>query len=417
MRPQIKISELQLTNFRLFEQITINFDENLTVFIGNNGAGKTTVLEAIAGCLQYIKEQIQDQRQKDEFFKDTDIKVSRYVYNFNIALALSKPLSLRLEADYRRRGRTAYNLNSLEEEDYGMESHFKQWYEDNKSLEILAYYPCQAISVEHGEAVSFRVFNPENAYDEILNGRFNFSLLKKWLIWQYSLKQEQSENKFFDSVVQAIVGEKGILNDDERVFSELKVTYQYSSEGSLFFEKEGVFLQEQQLSSGEKMLFALVADIARRLVTANPNSENPLQEGSGVVLIDEIDLHLHPKWQRKVVGKLRELFPNVQFVVTTHSPLVLSNVYSKHIRAIEDRNIFGVGDTFGHEDADDMLRIMGFETQTRQKIKKIHRLLALNKIGEAKIIRNSIITEGVFAPLLEIDLFIQRKERQRHETH
>lgn len=107
MRPQIKISELQLTNFRLFEQVTINFDENLTVFIGNNGAGKTTVLEAIAGCLQYIKEQIQDQRQKDEFFKDTDIKVGRDIYSFNIALALSKPLSLRLEADYRRRGRTA----------------------------------------------------------------------------------------------------------------------------------------------------------------------------------------------------------------------------------------------------------------------------------------------------------------------
>ena len=102
---------------------------------------------------------------------------------------------------------------------------------------------------------------------------------KKWLIWQYSLKQEQSENKLFDSIVEALVGEKGILNDEERAFSELKVTYQYNAEGSLFFEKEGVFLQEQQLSSGEKLLFALVADIARRLVTANPNSENPLQEG------------------------------------------------------------------------------------------------------------------------------------------
>lgn len=341
MRPKIRISELHLTNFRLFEQVTINFDENLTVFIGINGAGKTTILEAIAGCLQYIKTQIQDQRQEGEFFKDTDIKIGRDIHNFNIALALIEPSAL-LVADYIRRGRTAYNfkdVESREDEDSEIENHFKQWYEDNKSLEILAYYPCQAISVENGETVNFRVFNAENAYDEILNGRFNFSLLKKWLIWQYSLKQEQSENKLFDSIVEALVGEKGILNDEERAFSELKVTYQYNAEGSLFFEKEGVFLQEQQLSSGEKLLFALVADIARRLVTANPNSENPLKEGSGVVLIDEIDLHLHPKWQRKVVGKLRDLFPNVQFVVTTHSAEVLKGLDRKTVRIIKNGQV------------------------------------------------------------------------------
>jgi predicted ATP-binding protein involved in virulence len=79
------------------------------------------------------------------------------------------------------------------------------------------------------------------------------------------------------------------------------------------------------MSSGEKSLLILVSDLARRLALATPLSNDPLKEGQGIVLIDEIDLHLHPRWQRKVIGKLQEIFPKIQWVVTTHSPLVISN--------------------------------------------------------------------------------------------
>jgi predicted ATP-binding protein involved in virulence len=136
-----------------------------------------------------------------------------------------------------------------------------------------------------------------------------------------------------------------------------------------------------------------------------------------VVLIDEIDLHLHPSWQRKVVGKLQAIFPKVQFLVTTHSPLVLNNIYSKHIRHIDKGKIYGVRDTFGHDNTDEMLRIMGLKSELGDKIKKIHRLLNSNKIEEAKSIRQKIVTEGIYTPLLEIDLFIQRKEEMLHEAH
>ena len=75
----------------------------------------------------------------------------------------------------------------------------------------------------------------------------------------------------------------------------------------------------------KKSLLALVGDIARRLILANPSLENPLY-GEGIVLIDEIELHLHPKWQREVINKLREVFPNIQFILTTHSPQVISEI-------------------------------------------------------------------------------------------
>lgn len=92
----------------------------------------------------------------------------------------------------------------------------------------------------------------------------------------------------------------------------------------LLIDKDNESISLDQLSDGEKNLIAMVGDIARRLSMANPYSENPMA-GKGIILIDEIDLHLHPGWQRLMIPKLTELFPNCQFIVTTHSPQVISH--------------------------------------------------------------------------------------------
>jgi len=85
---------------------------------------------------------------------------------------------------------------------------------------------------------------------------------------------------------------------------------------------------EKRVSDGERALLAMVIDLCRRLALANPELDNPLT-GAGVALIDEIELHLHPQWQREVVEKLRGTFPNVQFILTTHSPFVIQSVRSE----------------------------------------------------------------------------------------
>ncbi|MDM8525382.1 AAA family ATPase [Desulfococcaceae bacterium HSG8] len=86
----------------------------------------------------------------------------------------------------------------------------------------------------------------------------------------------------------------------------------------------------EQLSDGEKCLIALIGDIARRLAIANPSLDDPLQ-GKAVILIDEIDLHLHPSWQRMILPGLLATFPKCQFVITTHSPQVLGETDARHI--------------------------------------------------------------------------------------
>ena len=87
-------------------------------------------------------------------------------------------------------------------------------------------------------------------------------------------------------------------------------------------DKSGKEIRVDLLSDGEKCTLAMFGDLARRLALANPGLENPL-EGEGIVLIDEIELHMHPSWQRKVLGVLRRTFPNIQFIITTHSPQIL----------------------------------------------------------------------------------------------
>ncbi len=397
-KPKIHISSLTLHNFRGFEDLSVAFEEDLTVFIGNNGSGKTTILEAIAGSLQYIKEQVQDHIQKTEIFKDSDIRIAPDVNKFEVSLLFSEP-SLRLNALYERRGRTSFNLKAPNDEpDYEIEAALKNWYVDNKSLEILAYYPCQAINVENSEAVKFNVFNVENAYDDLLDGRFNFSMLKKWLVWQYGLQQESGSNAYFKRIVETIVGKNGILNDEQHAFNDMRVTYQSTPEGTLLFEKNGAALAENQLSSGEKMLFALVADIGRRLITANPKSKKPLIEGSGIVLIDEIDLHLHPHWQQRVATKLRTIFPNVQFVITTHSAEVLKGLDRKHLRIIKNRKIVSYSPYIKGRDTNSILED-AFEVRKRsiefeEKIAHFYTLLETDKTGARKILNELVIDWG-----------------------
>lgn len=127
----------------------------------------------------------------------------------------------------------------------------------------------------------------------------------------------------------------------------------------LAVKKNGREYSVDQLSDGEKCTLALIGDLARRLALANQNSENPLA-GSGIVLIDEIELHMHPSWQRKVFPVLRKTFPNIQFIVTTHSPQVLGEVSNQF-------NLFMLSENENHQNIiTPVNRMDGFDSEIFQ---------------------------------------------------
>ena len=106
-----------------------------------------------------------------------------------------------------------------------------------------------------------------------------------------------------------------------------------SSERVLLLEKDGLEIPFDSLSGGEQAFFLLAADLARRLMLEFP--DRPVANAPGLVCIDEIELHLHPAWQRRILRSLVETFPACQFVVTTHSPQVIAGVEARHVRLLE----------------------------------------------------------------------------------
>ncbi|MCP4680217.1 MAG: AAA family ATPase [Deltaproteobacteria bacterium] len=135
---------------------------------------------------------------------------------------------------------------------------------------------------------------------------------------QRALKAERRELSIVSQAIEAFVPE----------YTNLRISRK--PEPRMLVEKDGETFDIDQLSDGEKCLIAMIGDLARRLAIANPTLENPL-EGEGVALIDEIDLHLHPTWQRMVAPRLMATFPKLQFIITTHSPQVLSHVEDKSV--------------------------------------------------------------------------------------
>ena len=155
----------------------------------------------------------------------------------------------------------------------------------------------------------------------------------------------------------------------------------------LLINQGGITLDVDQLSDGERGVVALVFDIARRLSQANPTLDDPLSEGHAVVLIDEIDLHLHPKWQRQIVHKLTTTFPRCQFIATTHSPQVIGEVEHDRIHIIADGEVYSPTHSFGVDSNRVLEEIMEANPRTRDiegLLKKVSQEVGKQRYDKAR---------------------------------
>jgi predicted ATP-binding protein involved in virulence len=162
----------------------------------------------------------------------------------------------------------------------------------------------------------------------------------------------------------------------------------------------------------------MIGDIARRLSISNPRMKNPL-EGDGIVLIDEIDLHLHPAWQRVIISKLTEVFPNCQFIVTTHSPQILSHVKAEHVFLLVQKNdnmdVIKPTESYG-KSSDRLLEdILGVESRPLLIKNELHQLFKLiqdKDLEKARKLMQKLESEieGREPELVKANVLIQRKE-------
>ncbi len=186
----------------------------------------------------------------------------------------------------------------------------------------------------------------------------------------------------------------------------------------MLIDKKGVTLRLDQLSDGEKNIIALVGDIARRLSIANSYAKNPLN-GAGIIIIDEIDLHLHPSWQRMIIPRLTTVFPNCQFIVSTHSPQILGHIKPENIFLLKYSKS-GISyskpiQSYGMNTdrlLEDLMNVDARSKDIKEELQKLFETIQDNnlEIAKEKIKELQILMNGNIAELVKANVLIKRKE-------
>ena len=316
----MRIRELTLRNYRVYaEHPVFKFADRFTVVAGINGRGKTALLDALAILCSRFLPHVSASRSgyraitpQEVHFGADEAELGMKVNCAGIPLGYQliynkrnrKTKSTKLSAAVKREVKNAYGDPTRPDDAAPLAVYYTT---DRASYRL----PRKLPQVPRGQAAAYS--------GALVNRTVNFrDFMARYRSAMAVERAEREANPDF-------LGNRAVATISHALttfldgFENLRVQ---EDPLSLLVDKHGVALDLTQLSDGERSFLAMICDLGRRLTLANPLLENPL-DGAGVVLIDELELHLHPKWQRDVTEKLRRTFPNIQFIATTHSPFVI----------------------------------------------------------------------------------------------
>ena len=348
------VTHISLRNFKGISSIDIDLQRDTNVFIGINGCGKSSILFAISLALsQIIAKTGSENKKKPIPFAVDFIKNDENESSISIDIVHKDALfSGKLYQQRYQKKTMRSDLDYAKE--IALQINFDLENNKNSSIPIAVFYSVGRNVLD----VPLRIrskhdFDQLSAYSEaLLDARKvnDFRMFFEWYRDREDLENEKirdfANNKMqFDSYKTFDYRDSqlnAVRNAIEVFFPEFhNLHIQRNPLKMVLDKKEGSFdnnLDVNQLSDGEKTMLSMVGDLARRLAIANPSLNNPL-DGCGIVLIDEIDLHLHPQWEAEVLTKFHSTFPNCQFIVSTHSPLVLSQQASQNVfKLYRDKN-------------------------------------------------------------------------------
>lgn len=386
----MKINKISLANFRGFEHVEFGFERDVNVIAGENGIGKSSILCVLARLLAYVVSDFTKGSAKRQKFSDSDIRrqvdgaVNWFQVsgdfefadrNFNFAinrvglnaeqLKTTKEEIAKLELELptveggnkRDRDkevrrikrdiaalekvmtggdeRTSLLIAGLDVPDIKIDSRapgralqsFKSGLKKRPNQPVAVYYTTKRFFNDSFKSIPKSApFSVLRAYSNALED-LDVSL-KDFAHWFHFASGNAKGARIATRMTE-------VVSEFIPEFRNLRL----ADQGPIQFlvDKGGVTLPLTSLSDGERGLLAMVFDLTRRLSLANPSSEDPIGEGEAIVLIDEVELHLHPNWQREVLRRLLETFKNCQFIATTHSPQVIGEVPAKCVNLLSKR--------------------------------------------------------------------------------
>lgn len=355
----MRVVGLQLQNYRVFENLKWEFeDENLVTLIGNNGAGKSAILDAIAIGLRIVGNALLNGNVGSRTAKDlvdSDITYGASVCEVTVYFRSASGQNFSTVATKEAGAKNP----RFEISDTSFLHEFKVSLrlQEKVKLPILLSFGVDRTHSYRGNGRKARKPYNKALYtfvDPFFNSQPPFDAFQEWFIAEDTIEIQRKVNKkdfsfeleSLSTIRKAISTVFGQLKNEKIDSIEVYRENDGIEEGIgeteleayLIVKKGTAKLRVESLSSGEKGVLLLAAEIARRLCLAN--RYGGILEGAGVVLIDEVELHLHPAWQRGVLLALRKTFPNLQFIVTTHSPQTLSTVTTDELIIAENGSLF-----------------------------------------------------------------------------
>ena len=395
----MKVRRLTLANIRAIKTAEFQFQPEFNLIVGVNGVGKSTVLDALRICMSRILPSVTNSRAKGMSFEINDIhddlpfleagvsltvggnefSFTRRQWREKVAAddqdSIDKLRQEILESE-RPSDRKRNLLRQLEDSQGASDAdvflpskaRLQTASRATTSMPSCVFFSTTRSVVSHAKARSRSAGGEAGAYSDALVPRLLYLVqFAEWMRAQEALAIEHPMAQKHLRVLQNAVStflpgyENLSLPTVEPIVFGKPTTLKLPR---LQIDHGGSTLEVDQLSDGERGVLALVLDLARRLSQANPSLDDPLTEGEAIVLIDEIDLHLHPQWQRQIVRKLQKTFPRCQFIATTHSPQVIGEVQHDRIHVMAENEVCSPPRSFGVDSSGVLEEIMRTDRRT-----------------------------------------------------
>lgn len=354
----MKITRLTLHNYRCYDKLQMNLDPDITVLVGRNGQGKTAILDAIAVALGPYLGGF-DEGTGQHFSNHDARRIPHEREGGRMDMETLYPVSVEASGNLRGeqiswqrcrkslKGRTTIKESTpLVKLAKGLQDAVRAG--ESVTLPLLAYYGTGRLWKEkrlteknQAKGATSRL----SGYMDCLNPESSYRAFADWLRMETMVDYEQHlaamergeslETSGQSRLFRAI---QGAVNTVMAPSGWKSIRFSPSVQEVVAEHSEHGILPVSTLSDGIRNMIGLVADIAYRAVRLNPHLGNyAVRKTPGIVMIDEVDMHLHPEWQQVVLMDLKHdhAFPLIQFIVTTHSPQVLSTVRKEHIRILE----------------------------------------------------------------------------------
>lgn len=462
----MKLREITITNFRCFEKLTVSLHENLTVLTALNGGGKTTVLDAIRIALwPFVKGfDLGSQTGKAATIQIDDVRIKQIENSMEAQLESSieaygdlpelfdgyastqwyqyrESVKPKTNTKYDSIAKTIPQIAAKLQEKVRSGSSGDSSNEISLPLTVYLgtgrlWYQGRHTSEVDDSDLDISTHSRTWGYLNCLTATSSYKQFEKWYGWVYKsyreLQIEAIEGKAADkrviesfaSAIHVVQTAINSLTKDETGWYNLQYRSSQNQQLVMQHDVHG-YVPLSQLSDGLRNMVVMISDIAFRCYKLNPHlGMNAALETSGIVLIDEVDMFLHPSWQQRVIDALRKAFPCIQFVVTTHSPQVLSTVPKECIRVLGTNTLgeavaaIPLSETYGEPSNDVLQTIMHVDPQPPVPEKELlDELTSLVDQGDyvsarAKQLLNELKTklDPKHPQILKIERSIRRQE-------